>query len=189
VTLGDLEAPTVRGITDRLLYVIASMNKTIDQTEAAKGLVAIMGRLEPSQTARILGLALENETDASTRKVLAKGLAGVTGRLDPVEAARASEQLTRMVLQALNKETDPPWEGVLLANGLAAEVERLEASESAGVVAAQVAHLLNIVLEKELDGRKDYFFLEDLARHIAAVTDRLDPGEAQSRCLAGRPTC
>src|SRR5262249_42125730 len=76
-----------------------------NREKLAKGLVAVVGRLEAAEAARLLALALEKETDPWGRCTLAKGLASSASHLELAEAARVYGAAARLLTQELEKQT------------------------------------------------------------------------------------
>jgi hypothetical protein len=164
MTLEDLASLKDLQISDRLLEMVGSKDRDIDQRRVAQQLVEYARRLTPAETAQVLTQALEKETDANGRPALAQALAAVGGRLEPREASRVAGVLT----PALEKHTDSNaryW----LAQGLVGVAARLEPEE-----ASRVAGALTQALETEpFTGSK-----VDLAQGLAAVAGHLEPKEA-----------
>jgi hypothetical protein len=113
------------------------------------------------QAARVLGPALERETEAPARLALAGGLAALAARMEPAEAAP-------VLALALEKEADAGTRQAL-AGGLVAVAARLEPAEAARALARALAGT-------DADTRPA------LAAGLASVSRRLPPAEFTRVC-------
>jgi hypothetical protein len=132
------------------------------------GLAAVAAHLAPAESVRVskltgdlLTLALEKETNIN----LSQALVVVTGRLEPKDAAT---MLTRAVERARDSS-----DKAALAQGLATVAGRLEPTEGVEV-SKRTGDLLIKALGKDTNSA--------LTQVLAAVVQRLDPGEASRMC-------
>src|SRR5260370_36692394 len=80
-------------------------------------MVAVTELMESRAAARLLVLALEQETSVWARKLLSTGLAVVVQRMEPAESAKLLGQAAIQLATALEKETHP-FDRASLAEGL-----------------------------------------------------------------------
>jgi hypothetical protein len=147
----------------------------------ARGMSALGGRLEPTETAQAARLVIEamGQTNGfQARGFFAEALSVLVSRLEPAEAGRQTAQTARLLVEAMAKTNDP-YALASLARGLSALASRLELAE-----AARAARLV----VEAMGQTTDPYALEYLPGALSALAGRLEPAEAISRIILGART-
>ena len=163
--------------------LLAEQLKRLSSSEVEQ----LCGRL-----ARLLGAALEQETDANTRSRLLSNLTIVAGRMGPADAARICVPLARSFAGALEKETDAETRRFLCL-ALVAVASKIDPAEAAKIC-SPLARFFATRLEQETQfatkrslgagfdhGREPDRDLDVAARICGTCRERSDRGIAEGK--------
>jgi len=110
----NMEGMLARGLAKTLAEALSRETDATARFYLASALSGVVGRMDPTEAARIcaqaaktLAEALGRETDAYARSSLASALSTVAGRMDPAEAARVCGSVMSLSVQQLVEKTPP----------------------------------------------------------------------------------
>jgi hypothetical protein len=163
---GDLADRDVRRIVDVLSELLVAKDTAGNRDNIVEALIQVSRDLDSPLPVRALSRALDEESKAEDRLILARALARLAGHLDPAEAARVAAALTRALDQ--EPKAEDAWHLARLAGHLELLACRLDPAVAAPVAAALI---------RALDRETEAFRLKQIAQALTVVVGRMRPEE------------
>ena len=146
------------------------------ETPSTRSVCFVSSRMDPSEAASMLAIAIEHAENADVRHSLVLSLVSVAGRLDAAEDARICRQAARVLIAALGPATESSA-CMLLAEEVVSVVGRFDKTEAAQIC-RQAAQVLVVAFAREKDANARNL----LASALATLSARLDSAEAARIC-------